>query len=61
MAKSGPIHITVKVIQVEGEEISLNTLAEEVGKKLYQMSRTGEFKLHERALVSDMTGIRANG
>ena len=36
-------------------------LALEMARRLEQMSREGRFKVHERGIISDMLGIKADG
>jgi len=50
----------VNVIVLKDSVCTLDELAKEIAKKLYEASRTGEFKVHEKAIVTDMIGIKAN-
>ena len=60
MAKA-PV-IIIQIIELEdAERMTINELTWEIGKRLYEMSKNGQFKIHERGIVSDMTGIKADG
>ena len=56
MPKIGDMIINMKVIKLKEGEITIDGLAIEIAKRLYEMSRDGHFKLSSRALT-DCVGI----
>jgi len=50
------MHCVIKVAVVEDGAWTLDALATEIAKKLYEMSRDGHFKISSRALT-DCVGI----
>ena len=50
--------IAVKVVTLKDGNYTLDELAREIEKRLEKSSRCGRLKIHERAIVTDMTGIK---
>ena len=51
MAKIGDMTVNMKVIKLKEGEITLEGLTIEIAKRLYEMSRDGQFKISPRALT----------
>ena len=54
MAKIGNIICTIKVVTLKDGEITLEGLTIEIAKRLYEMSRDGQFKISPQALTGCM-------